>query len=121
MPEDITKDPRLMAAVDLIGRTGAESFRIQFADEEEPVVWFAVASWKRDGKEVYDAGAGMDARMAIFRLCDQVIDGGQCQHCNRPTGFEESADPMPLNELVCWYQYDPELKTFRRGCEGNEK
>jgi hypothetical protein len=30
-----------------------------------------------------------------------------------------AVDSMPLNESVCWYQWDPEMKTFRRGCEGD--
>ena len=56
---------------------------------------------------------------AVFRLCDQVIDGGTCTHCNRPTGFTPDLDPMPLDDIVCWYQWDPELSEFRRGCAGS--
>lgn len=22
-------------------------------------------------------------------------------------------------EMICWYQYDPELTTYRRACEGS--
>jgi hypothetical protein len=58
----------------------------------------------------------MDPLDAVFRLCDEVIDGGQCTHCRKPAGFEPSIETMPLNQFVCWYQWDPELKTFRRGC-----
>jgi hypothetical protein len=55
----------------------------------------------------------------VLRLCAQVVDGGRCTHCRRPTGLSEDLDAMPLDRLVCWYQWDPELATFRRGCEGD--
>ena len=73
---------------------------------------------------LYDGGrwevaAAANPVRAALRLCEQLVDGGMCTHCNRPAGLEpDSIDAMPLNDLVCWYQYDPELKTFRRGCEG---
>jgi hypothetical protein len=28
------------------------------------------------------------------------------------------AKPL-VAQVVCWYRFDPELKTFRRGCEGD--
>jgi hypothetical protein len=110
------KDPRIPAAIDLIRRTGASEFSFRYSDDEPPVVWMAIAKW---GK-TWDIGAGVNPTIALFRLLDQVIDGGQCVHCKRPTGFEESVDEMPLDKLVCWYQWDPERKIFRRGCEGGE-
>lgn len=112
MPKKTYEDPRMIAAVDLIGRTGAEEFSLRYSDDDEPVVWMAIAKWGSH----WEAAASIDPLQAVFRLCDQVIDGGVCQHCNRPSGFEPSIDPMPLAEMVCWYQWDPELKTFRRGC-----
>ena len=107
-------DERFTAAVELIGRTGAEEFEIRHSPEDDPpITWTAIGKW---GK-AYEVAAAMHPVEAVFRLCDQIIDGGQCNHCHKPTGFESSMDPMPLNQFVCWYQWDPELKTFRRGCE----
>jgi hypothetical protein len=114
---DITGDPRIIAAIDLVGRTGASEFQFRFSNDEPPTVWMAIAKWDK----TWDVGAGIDPAIAIFRLLDQVIDGGTCTHCERPTGFEESTDPMPLDEFVCWYQWDPELKVFRRGCDGSDE
>jgi hypothetical protein len=105
-------DDRMVAAVDLIGRTGAAEFQIRYCEEEQPVIWMAAASWKGH----WEAGAGMSPLAAVFRLLDQVVDGGTCQHCQRPTGFEPSADPMPMDKLVCWYQYDPGTRKFTKGC-----
>lgn len=108
-------DHRLLAAIDLIGRTGAHDFKLQHCDEEPPTVWMARVSYD-DGRQ--DCAAAMDPNVAVLRLCDQLIDGGICTHCLKPTGFAaEWEDDMPLPEAVCWYQYDPERDTFRRGCE----
>jgi hypothetical protein len=105
-------DPRFIGAVDLIGRTGAQEFQIRYTDDE-PVVWVARAQWHGQ----WQSGSGPDPLAAVFRLCEQVVDGGQCTHCRRPAGFTADFEEMPLSELVCWYQWDPELATFRRGCE----
>ena len=108
-------DPRFIAGVDLVGRTGAKSFQIRYSDDEKPTVWMAVGEWIRDGKSRYNVGASTGPLGALFDLLDKSIDGGICQHCQRPTGFSEDIDPMPLDEMVCWYQWDPERKVFRRG------
>ena len=118
MTDEQSKE-RLMALVELIGRTGAQAFQLRYSDDEQPVVWIAVAGYKRDPRNmVYEVGASTSPDRAAFRLAEALVDGGQCTHCKRPTGVDDSWDSMPLDQLVCWYQYDPELKTFRRGCEG---
>lgn len=106
-------DDRFLAAVDLIGRTGAEQFQIRFCEEEKPVVWIAGGKWG----EIWQFGASVNPLSAVFDLCDTAIDGGTCRYCARTTGFSPDHTEMPLDALICWYQYDPELKTFRRGCE----
>jgi hypothetical protein len=108
-------DERIPAAVDLIGRTGADEVQLRYSDDEKPVVWMAVARWR----DHWEAAAAMTPARALFRLLDEVIDGGQCKHCNRPTGFSPDLDALPLDALICWYQWDPELQTFRRGCAGD--
>lgn len=117
MTSDQEQNERLVAAVDMIGRTGSKSFQLRYSDDEQPVVWMAIGEWRQDGQTVHEVAAAMDPVRAALRLCEQVMDGARCTHCHRPTGLEpDSIDTMPANELVCWYQYDPELKTFRRGC-----
>lgn len=108
-------DPRLTAGVDLVRRCGAKEIDIRFCEETTPVVWMAVATFSRQRWEV---AAGHDPLDAVLRLCDQLLDGGECKHCHRITGCVWDVQPMPLSDAVCWYQWDPELKTFRRGCEG---
>lgn len=111
-------DPRYMAAIDLIGRTGAKGIQIRYSDDEQPIVWMAVA----DYREGHECAAALEPLRALLRLCDQLIDGATCVHCRRPSGITEDWEvQMPLDKVVCWYQYDPELAKFRRSCEGEAK
>ena len=111
------QDDKFKAAADLIGRTGAKSFSIRFCEEEKPVIWMAIGEYEREGRSIFEVGAHTNPLVAMYRLLDTLIDGGFCTHCHRPTGFSEDADIMPLDEMFCWYQWDPERKKFRRGCE----
>jgi hypothetical protein len=121
VPGPSYQDDRFIAAVDLVGRTGAKSFQMRYCEEEKPVIWMAIGEWIRENKSVFEVGASTNPLVALFRLLDEVIDGGICTYCGKPTGFEESVDPMPLDQVVCWYQWDPERKVFRRGCEGDDR
>lgn len=111
-------DRKLVALVDLIGRTGAKDFAIQWTElERQPpkVAWIASAS---HGKHL-TIGAALEPVQAAYRLAEQLIDGGECTHCHRMTGVDE--DPFAskvFDDAICFYRYDPELKTFRRTCEG---
>lgn len=106
---------RLTAAFAMVQRTGATSAELRYQDDESPTVWIGIASFPEDCHEV---AAALDPLRAMLRLCERLIDGGICKHCSRPTGFEpDEISTMPLNQQVCWYQWDPEMKTFRRGCE----
>jgi hypothetical protein len=107
----------MLAATDLVRRTGAKQVQIRFHDDEQPVLWMAVALYK-DGRS--EVAAALNPVRAMLRLCEQLVDGGKCTHCGRPTGLEpDGIETMPLNDVFCWYVFDPELKTFRRGCEGD--
>ena len=116
-------DERFIPAVEMVERTGAKGFQIRWCEEEEPTVWFAMATydreWRGEHRELHEVAAAMDPVTAVFRLCESLMDGGQCRHCHRPTGFIPDLKPTLADKLICWYQWDPELKTFRRGCEGD--
>jgi hypothetical protein len=114
--------PKITAGVELLRRCGAESFQLRYSDDERPIVWMAVATIHPSvtgRKGVSEAAGALDPESAVMRLCAQLVDGGRCSHCGRPTGFETTPDQMPLSRAICWYQFDPELNTFRRGCEGD--
>lgn len=107
----------LIACVDFLRRMGAKSIQIRYSDDEEPTVWFLVTEHQTKQGPYFETAAGMSPDIAAVRLCEKLADGGRCMHCKRPTGFTEEVDTQLLDDLICWYQYDPELKTVRRGCE----
>jgi hypothetical protein len=119
------KDPRFLAAVNLLGHTGARAFQIRVSDDSAPDVWVAILEYglvngrpvPKGGHPAYKVGAGMDPLDAVFKLCDEVIDGARCVFCNRATAFSEVVGTMPNAATVCWYQWDPELRVYRRSCE----
>lgn len=116
--------PKLVAAVKLLRRCGAQTYRTGYSDPDDgpPTVWYAVAQWPGNRAE---AGASLDPVTATLRLCEQVIDGGLCTHCKQLTIFDANPDDTIFDDLLdamgCVYAWDPELATFRRGCEGDHE
>lgn len=110
---DLDED-RLLAGYELVPRLGGESLELRFSDEGDPTVWMAIAGF---GGRRFEVGAAANPEKALYRLLEQLVDGGQCRHCAKPTGITQDFDQQPAEQLICWYQYDPELKTYRRGCE----
>lgn len=121
-------DPRFIAVVDLVRRTGAQEFQVRYQDDEQPVVWVAVARHRVNdgmpvaadapGEDRWEAAGAIGPYLAVLRLVEALVDGGYCKHCGRASGVVDDPGDMPLADAVCWYQYDPEMKTFRRSCEG---
>lgn len=116
-------DIRMNAAIKMIERTGAQQFQLRYCAEEDPTIWVASASYEHKhplgvASTVWEVAAGMRPEAAILRLCEQLIDGGVCQHCKRLTVFVPDADDDGFEALGCVYAWDPELETFRRSCEG---
>jgi hypothetical protein len=116
---------RLTAYVELIGRTGAQETQIRYSDDVQPVIWFLTAKYLRRAHRdaptlpYWETASALTPDRAALRLAERLVDGGQCTHCRRPTGLSDDwATEQPLSEAICWYVYDPELHTVRRGCEG---
>lgn len=129
-PRHAAKDPRYVAAIKLIERQGAKEFQIRYDEEQDPIVWVATAGFAihngkigRSGKvNAHQCGAGLNPLTAIFSLCHNSLDRrGLCLHCHRNTMFDENFEinPDTLTDAYCFYQWDPENSTFRRGCEGD--
>lgn len=112
-------EDRYLAAVDLVGRSGANTYQLRWQDDVEPTIWLSVCTHNVNGEKVYDVGAGLNPLQATCRLVDQLVDGAICTHCHKPTGVVHHHEDEPAFAFICWYVYDPELKTFRRSCEGD--
>lgn len=120
---DPTMDPRFLAAYDLLGRSGATKVELRYQDDEQPTIWISVGYWNFNGQTRHETAAALSPVKATLRLLERVIDGGMCVHCNKPTAVDIDLTPdlhPMLPDTFCWYQYDPELKTFRRSCEGDD-
>lgn len=116
-PAPAFNEDLFLACVDMVPRLGATSFELRYSEPEHagsPTVWIAIAEF---GRRRHEVAAALDPATAAFRLLEVLVDGGQCTHCKRPTGITEDFTPQLAERFVCWYQYDPELKRFRRGCE----
>lgn len=128
--DEYVLDPRFVAGVDMLRRTGAADVQIRWSDDEDPTVWFVVVRHRvAHGRpqpfgpiNAWETAAGHDPVEAVLRLCEQVIDGGTCAHCDRPTMFVATLDEdpdFPLQQGFCVTSWDPELATYRRICEGD--
>lgn len=111
---------RISAAAQLIARTGAAAFELRYSEPDTgqnvpTIAWIAIVAYPGDR---WDVAAGTTPRHACERLLEQLLDGnGACQHCGKVTTvLHELGDKAPL-EGLCIYQYDPESRTYYRGCE----
>lgn len=87
---------RLTAAIDLLGRCGAESFTVEHNDESlwdvAGVQWRCVIEWSKDGPigedhRVVTEGYPYPAEAATAALA-RAINGGVCTTCGRTTVLE---------------------------------
>lgn len=125
-------DPELMLAImKLLERSGMKEFQIRYDEEQKPVVWVAVALFKRPalrlpGKGLAEeksntgsqCGCGFTPIGAVRDLAENAVTGGTCTHCGRMIevnfGDDEPAFPPTM---VCYRKYDPEAKEFKRSCD----
>lgn len=109
--------PKFISALDMLRRTGASKVQVRYSDDEEPTIWFIVAIYDDHA----ETDASLDPEKAVLRLCERLIDGGTCAHCQRPTVFHiDHNDRLGsiIETTFCSYRWDPEVATFRRACEG---
>lgn len=114
----VTIDPRFTSAISTIRRTGAKTIQVRYSDDDEPVVWFLVAHYEQDGQKAYQTAAALDPVDAALELCEQLLDGGLCTDCGRPTAFDPSLDNSAVFKLdqICWFTWRHDSETFEKGC-----
>lgn len=112
-------DPKLTAGFDMLRRTGARSVELRYQDDKEPTVWFAIGEWLVHGHTTttFEVDASTDPVRAVMRLCSRVIDGGQCQHCRRTSGFTSTSKPKTNQPNICWQRWHAATESFRRDCD----
>lgn len=90
--------------------------RFRFENSEVPAVWIAVCTYA-GGR--YVAEADLAYVGALLKVCERITYGSTCLHCGRPAAFDPNMLPVSTRGALCWMQWDPELKVFRRSCEGD--
>lgn len=114
--EGVVGDDVLVACIALLPHLGASDYEGRYSEDGKPVVWMAIATFPTGAHEV---AAALTPQHAAYRLLERLVDGGLCLHCHRPTSITLDLDEQLAAQVICWYQYDPELKRFRRSCEGD--
>ena len=119
--EESPFDPVAMGLVKWLPRLGASELQIRYSDDQAPIVWMAVAKVTVRRVSGFEAAAALDPSEAVKRLATQLIDGGLCVHCGKPTGFEAdwTIPDFDTDAFVCWVTYDPEVDRIRLGCGGS--
>jgi hypothetical protein len=105
----------MTALVDLIGRTGATSYRVEHTDPDNgPVVWVAVT----EHGDMVSCAAAVTPEGATHGLAALLIDGGACAHCFCPTalgGLRLAGEEFRGGR--CWQAFDPVSRRYVRDCE----
>lgn len=121
LPENLRENAVLVAAVKLIGRTGATDFSMhEHGHAGEPTIWIAGGTWQRDSGGPYqDVDAALEPAQAAMRLAERLVDGGRCTECQRQSMLWMDLARQPtFGALVCWRWYNPARQEFQRACLG---
>lgn len=117
----MTERDKLYAAIKFLKELGAKKVQLRYYDDDDPAVWVVVALFSKGRRSQYakaEISAAVTPTAAALLLCEKLSDAIPCPHCKKRMAFEpDLLSRMPLPSILCWYQYDPELKTYRRGCE----
>lgn len=103
----------VVAAADLVGRSGATSFEIGYLHDDVPADeagWYATAYYR--GARLTGEHPSDPAR-AAEALARAVLNGARCTHCN---GEVLIGDQLPTRRNYC--QWRREGQRWTRGCEG---
>jgi hypothetical protein len=91
----------LIAAVDLVGRTGAEGFKVGYLDDEPGTDWYAEAQF-RGAKVIVEAPGPVEAAEALAR---RLMEGGKCVRCGCLIALSDSgavAHPGRMLDGTTW-------------------
>jgi hypothetical protein len=88
---DLAGQQRIIAAVDLVGRSGARALEFGYLHDDVPVDlagWWAHATWQGARIMVDDQPGPAEALEALAR---SVLTGATCQGCKRPVVIDSVA------------------------------
>lgn len=109
-------EPMLVAAVDLIGRSGATEYEVGYMDDvpdARDARWWASAVY-RGAKVFTDGHAGPDhASDALARKLLQMGPGAQCTHCGKRIMLQVSKRTAQRARRCVWARHG---RRWVRGC-----
>jgi hypothetical protein len=117
---DLILTGRLVAAVELIGHTGARGFEIAFDDEcgaPEKVMWHATATYQ--GAKVWSRHYPYPAQ-AAEELLVKLMNGGLCKKCGLTTVVGLDTHDLCCFGLCCSDIDDPQTYRYLRSCEASD-
>jgi hypothetical protein len=106
-------EERLLAAIDLIGRTGAHSFEVGFDDDQTPTTWWAQARYS--GRLMFTDDEP-DPLHAVEQLLLRIVNGGRCTHCRRTTTVGASPIPFKCAYVITAGRYEPACQRRAAAC-----
>lgn len=114
---DLADDPKFRAALEYVWTVLPRPLDIDFRVEgQAPTVWIVVCTYP-EGR--YAVEADLDHLGALLKLCERITYGSVCLYCGRPAAFDPNMLELSTKGVFCWMQWDPELRVFRRSCEGD--
>ena len=95
----------VLAAADLIKRSGASDMEVGYHEDESENQWWAVATY-RGAKITVDNQPTPD--VALEALVKRIFTGGMCNHCKKPVVLDDDTPGCR------WRRMGPK---WVRGCE----
>jgi hypothetical protein len=119
LPE-VDEEVKVKALNELVGHMELDSFSVMLELlNEGPHRGMGVFLAIGESDGAFAVGASVQEIDAVLDLVGKLYIGQLCGDCLKPVAFEDSryVGVLPAGELICWIQWDPELKRYRRGCE----
>lgn len=103
--------------------------QIRFVDDPEPVIWCCVTTHYLDeagmptndtnNRLVVEAAAGWTVGIALKRLAETLIDGGQCRHCGRRSALVNDVDDVPtfMQQVACLVHWSEREQRYALTCQ----
>ncbi len=108
--EPAVDEDALLAAVDLVGRSGGTDFEVGYLHDNVPVekaAWYAHAQYRGARITAENHPGPVEAAEALAR---QVLKGAQCTHCKRTVSLGGTG-----TKVIC--RWRREGRKWIRGCE----
>lgn len=103
MPHPEIDQDAMDAALELVGRTGAQNIQIGYPDdvpEDNPgSTWYARAEFRKGQVHMANHPGPVEALEALAR---RLMQGGMCTHCGKTITLSDPQEPTGTVEFCRW-------------------